>query len=519
MDKANRNQLLIVGFFIIANLVMVLSFRPYVGVDESWQYQAGVRLSQGKGLTASLYDQFDCENNILAPANTYEYLTSWPPAYSLLVAVFAKLSNSRIYALPFINFMFKVIGLLFWLAYIRRCVDNYRGQNAIIIVLGFLALRWSGTTMFVWALFPAFLISLDSLQERIDGSSSFELIARVIAMAAVVFVLVLIRWQMLYLIAAIPVIFILRKGNLRLIISSLMVSSVVLVSYHTTKIYLEGLNGYTSSFINSNASLSGIYASLSNISLWGTIKQTLFLVPSLYMGFNALKFGPYIAIAMTFIAWIVSIRILARRVIGGRNREIAYVVLFCSNYAVLLFFGFHFDAILEMRYWRQLIPLLYVLLAAREAVSSSITAVCLNRHCKIAALLIVICATIFVSGFHIVSAREKSDDFYSLYYEIEDAVSAAQSFTDPHNDIVIAYQSDDINTFGRVLRQMNSYPIVAFSAISGKNVHSNHNVVLVLLSNKRLPTDKLPKNAHMPFDVYSTEKVHASVVKLEQRVD
>lgn len=150
------------GFVIIARLLAPF----YVGWDQGAQLEAAYRLVDGLGLTSTYFGTH--VNNINIPP-TPEHLTSWPPLFSLLAAIFLVVGIPLILSLKIIYTLTTILGWVGWgilgsyclsrPVKIRKCSFPLQLLIAALIPV-FYTPHWWGTDIFVWAAIPYVLMLL-----------------------------------------------------------------------------------------------------------------------------------------------------------------------------------------------------------------------------------------------------------------------------------------------------------------------------------------------------------------------
>lgn len=182
-------MMLSAGFVILVRLCYPILMRW----DLSIQVEAAERLVQGLGLTNAFSPQLD-----LAQPPLSETLIHFPPALSLLVAVFLYLHIPLVVALKIIYSLATLIGWLGWAAIaahslsdpIRLKLFSWRGSFPGHLILAialplFHTPSWPGTDLILWAIIPivTWLLLLPMRQPRSTPATALAAILILVATA------------------------------------------------------------------------------------------------------------------------------------------------------------------------------------------------------------------------------------------------------------------------------------------------------------------------------------------------
>lgn len=162
--------------FVVASRILC----PFeVGWDQAIQLEAAHRLVQGLGLTSTL---FSTPYPDLNQTPTPNYLTWFPPGFSLAVAALISIklplavSLKIIYGITTIAgwFGWAIIGCHFLSKPIRLATRSFPAHILIAVILPiFYTPNWSGTNIFLWAGTPFFFVLLLYSVRRTSGGAPF----------------------------------------------------------------------------------------------------------------------------------------------------------------------------------------------------------------------------------------------------------------------------------------------------------------------------------------------------------
>jgi hypothetical protein len=134
--------------------------------DQALQLEASIRLAEGAGLTSTSVEQTSFD--LTEPAKP-EYLTWFPPAFSLIVAGFLYLGVPLLLPLKIIYGLMTLVGWMGWAVISSNLLSmplRIRGRDfnlhyAIAAVSPLLLTPpWQGTDIFLWAGIPIFVLLL-----------------------------------------------------------------------------------------------------------------------------------------------------------------------------------------------------------------------------------------------------------------------------------------------------------------------------------------------------------------------
>jgi hypothetical protein len=248
-----------------------------VGKDQSTQLEAAQRLSAGSGLTTTndvLPRSFD-----IIEEPPPEYLTWWPPGFSLIVAAFLSLGFSLLVSLKIIYVTVTLIGWIGWAILVshflsRPWSDGKRNYHLHVVIAAllpiFTTMSWGGSDIFLWAGIPFILFCLFWKGTK-ESSDVFAAIAGLLLGS-----LFAIRYASIFLMLAAPLILMQVNGfdlkpafkkTVIFLASSLLVilPTVIFVKVHsrpapalTAPVYPTSLNNTSSTAFQEHEVLYGL---------------------------------------------------------------------------------------------------------------------------------------------------------------------------------------------------------------------------------------------------------------------
>jgi len=240
---------------VCACLMMLLRLTTAfeIGIDQAVQLEAAERLIRGLGLTSTYFGSHPLD---LAQPTTAEYLTWFPPAFSIVMGGFLAMGIPLLTSLKTLYFVTTVIGWLGWAMVANRLFAPYVGAGerlpssvAIVAVMApvFLTPSWSGTDVFLWAATPYVVLLL----LRAVGRRSWWVTATA---GLIVGWLCLFRYASAFLVPASLVILFqltfpdLRKLALRAVIfGAAVLIGILPIVLHRPPIPSQGLVGFVES--------------------------------------------------------------------------------------------------------------------------------------------------------------------------------------------------------------------------------------------------------------------------------
>lgn len=177
----NANTVVFRLFLLSAAFVVALRIlSPFeVGWDQAIQLEAAHRLVQGSGLTSTF---FSTPYPDLNQTPTPDYLTWFPPGFSLAVAALISIKLPLAVSLKIIYgittmagwFGWAIIGCHFLSKPIRLMKRSFPAHILIAAILPiFYTPKWSGTNIFLWAGVPFFFILLLYSVRQTSGGMAF----------------------------------------------------------------------------------------------------------------------------------------------------------------------------------------------------------------------------------------------------------------------------------------------------------------------------------------------------------
>lgn len=213
MECWTRSLIIFIILLKLGNTIFI-SFVP--GIDEAFQIQAGIRLSEGKGLTSSMDDisliRLKTEKDL--SKNVYNYLSNWAPLESIMIAIFNTLGLKPLLTVGWLHFMFFALGIIGWYKCINMLLRNKFTQFVCVCVLFCIFNSAAGTSMFTWAIFSYIVWIFLEVQK---GEETF---AHYIYLVSLSIISIYFRYQALAFALSVPVlIYILSKSRHKLLFS------------------------------------------------------------------------------------------------------------------------------------------------------------------------------------------------------------------------------------------------------------------------------------------------------------
>jgi hypothetical protein len=171
---SNGNEQVFLAMMLAAVFLTMLRLLAPIELwwDESIQLNAANRLANGLGLTTTCSpfpEQIDKIPSSLLQAPRPQYLNSFPPGYSLLVAGFLLLRIPLVFSLKIIYSILTIAGWLGWAIIASRCLVkpvkllgfSFPIQIIVAAILPvFYTPGWRGTDLFLWAGVPYLVLML-----------------------------------------------------------------------------------------------------------------------------------------------------------------------------------------------------------------------------------------------------------------------------------------------------------------------------------------------------------------------
>ncbi len=161
----------VVFWTVLVSALVIIGARalaPFeVGKDQATQLEAAQRLAHGQGLTTTS-DVEAASYDIMVNSNP-QYLTWWPPGFSLIIAACLKLGLSLFVSLKIIYSVVSLVGWIGWALLVSQFIAlpfrigerEYPIHLVIAVLLPvFFTPRWDGTDIFLWAAIPFIFLGL-----------------------------------------------------------------------------------------------------------------------------------------------------------------------------------------------------------------------------------------------------------------------------------------------------------------------------------------------------------------------
>lgn len=459
--------LLIVCILVVVQFVRFIVIPADPGFDGAWQLQAAMRLNNGDGLTASMDDltlirigngEYDLSSD------KYNYLTNWPPMYSLLLSMMLMVFSVPL-SIGLIDLIFWVIGIVGWYRFIKANSDNGLMQSVFIAIVGCAALLTKQTSMFVWALFPYIIIATRSITMDLHMKRSMITIMVLCAL------LVSLRYQMLSFVLAIPLLVLLskRRSGKMLLLSIICVSPAVIVYLLIVLLNKQhGIDLFTS---------VGIFdiGRLHPDKLISIIRSIPFFLPNVVTGYsvaymNNQEFKVIFATIVNSVYGIALYYYLKGKSIKDVN--IIVVVTFgVISFLQLASQGDYrgYNVFILPRYWVYLNPLfIYIMIEGIFIKSAKFLNAVIGRYRAFLAIIVVVMllvtSSVFVQKSYANSKRYY--DNYARYTQFLDEVVEEMSVTlrddsdgEAHPNVMVYVGMEDNANLSSILLHYNKYPV------------------------------------------------------------
>src|ERR1051325_1107350 len=169
--RSRLEKILLLSALVIIFARILAPFE--VGKDQGVQIEAAQHLADGQGLT-TLY--FSSPNSYdLAQSPAPQYLTWWPPAFSLVLAGFLVVGVPLLISLKLIYSLATLLGWFGWASIAGKLMPvhlRWRGRSFPIqfliaaVLPVFFTPSWTGTDLFLWAGIPFVVILLAAGEAR-----------------------------------------------------------------------------------------------------------------------------------------------------------------------------------------------------------------------------------------------------------------------------------------------------------------------------------------------------------------
>ena len=344
-------------FIIIIILLKIVStvFIPVVpSIDEAFQIQAGIRLSEGKGLTASMDDlsliRLKTEKDL--SKNIYNYLTNLAPLESLIIALLNLLGLFSLRSLGIIGLLFFALGIIGWYLCLKILYPNKIMQLMCICALFGVFYIADGTSMFTWAIFS--YISLIFL--KIQNGEERNVYYFYLVMFSIISIY--FRYQALAFSLSVPVLILLLSKSKQKLLISLFSGLIIIGSYIALNVFNRkmGIDLF-----------STIMFDFQKADFTLLPKYLFFLIPMILSG-KDLYGHVEISYSYYIIAFVINILFLFILIhYKNKLKIILYVTIpvFIITFFLLFYSSVmlkDFMVLLNGRYWWFLTPLFFIIL-------------------------------------------------------------------------------------------------------------------------------------------------------------
>lgn len=457
--------------FQVANFLII---PQSVGFDSSWQFQAAQRLIDGQGLTASMDDLSilkikDGEYNL--SNNLYNYLTNWPPLYSLIISLFLLIFSPPI-ALGIVKLLFWLVGLLGWYKFIKKqnTTDFLAFFFLIFVILT--SLNSSGTSVYVWSLFPFIVMALTALIKKQNIVKNLVIISSLTAFS------VALRYQMLLFIPSLGLLYLIATKKIILTIKYTLITTTPALLVYLVILYFNRLYG-VDLFISSD--------SFFNFDSLLSLPKSLFYLPShiLLNKSIAYKTGFMKIIVSVIINLLVVLFLISYKKEGGKN-IIKYIII---SFGIITFLQlvsmggtrYGFNKVLISRYWFFLNPLIGYLIIKTLWNGFNIERI----YARLPILFFVLLLSSFVGYFSYKTIVEhrSSEEFYNNYSKYTTYIDNVIKDNKLSEDEVIIFTGMyDPNALYRIFNQDNKYPnFRRLDILNNDKVFLSNNEKLILM--------------------------------------